>query len=185
MVKELVNNLDEKMHKTIESLQRELASLKAGKANPSMLDRIFVDYYGTMTLINQMANVSAPEPRVLLIQPWDRNTIKDIEKAILMSDIGINPSNDGVAIRLLVPELTEETRKKLVKTVKKLGEDTKIVIRNLRRDTNDKIKKAKKDSTITEDESKELENKVQKETDKFIKNIEEIVKKKENDLMSL
>ncbi|WP_138207330.1 ribosome recycling factor [Haloimpatiens lingqiaonensis] len=183
MGNELIKNLDEKMNKTVEALKRDLATLKAGRANPSMLDRISVEYYGTPTPLNQMANISAPEPRVLLIQPWDKNTMKDIEKAILMSDLGINPSNDGIVIRLMVPELTEETRKALVKTVKKMGEDSKIIIRNLRRDSNDKVKKMKKD--IPEDEAKTLEEKIQKETDKFIKEIDNIIDKKEKDLMSL
>ncbi|WP_102400666.1 ribosome recycling factor [Haloimpatiens massiliensis] len=183
MSKELIKTLDEKMNKTTEALKRDLATLKAGRANPSMLDRIGVEYYGSLTPLNQMANISAPESRVLLIQPWDRNTIKDIEKAILVSDLGINPSNDGTVIRLVVPELTEETRKNLVKTVKKMGEESKIVIRNLRREANDKVKKMKKE--MSEDEVKVLEEKIQKETDKFIKEIDNIVDKKEKDLMSL
>lgn len=185
MSSDIIKNLNEKMNKSVEVLKRDLGTLKAGRANPSMLDRISVEYYGTMTPLNQMANISAPEPRVLLIQPWDRNTIKDIEKAILISDLGINPSNDGTVIRLQIPELTEETRKNLVKTVKKMGEDSKIVIRGLRRDANDKIKKLKKDSDLPEDEAKGLEDSVQKETDKFIKEIDAIVEKKEKDLLSV
>ncbi|WP_035290637.1 ribosome recycling factor [Clostridium sp. KNHs214] len=183
MSKELIKTLDEKMNKTAEALKRDLATLKAGRANPSMLDRIGVEYYGSLTPLNQMANISAPEPRVLLIQPWDRNTMKDIEKAILVSDLGINPSNDGTVIRLVVPELTEETRKDLVKTVKRMGEESKIIIRNLRREANDKVKKMKKE--MSEDEVKVLEEKIQKETDKFIKEIDSIIDKKEKDLMSL
>lgn len=183
MSKELIKTLDEKMNKTAEALKRDLATLKAGRANPSMLDRIGVEYYGSLTPLNQMANISAPEPRVLLIQPWDRNTMKDIEKAILVSDLGINPSNDGTVIRLVVPELTEETRKDLVKTIKRMGEESKIIIRNLRREANDKVKKMKKE--MSEDEVKVLEEKIQKETDKFIKEIDSIIDKKEKDLMSL
>ncbi len=139
MVKDIIKNADEKMNKTILSLQNELGTLKAGRANPTMLDRILVESYGTMVPLNQVGNISAPEPRVLLIQPWDKSCMKDIEKAILKSDLGINPSNDGQVIRLIVPELTEETRKNLVKSVKKCGEDAKVAIRSIRRDANDKI----------------------------------------------
>jgi len=169
MVKDIIKNADEKMNKTILSLQNELGTLKAGRANPTMLDRILVESYGTMVPLNQVGNISAPEPRVLLIQPWDKSCMKDIEKAILKSDLGINPSNDGQVIRLIVPELTEETRKNLVKSVKKCGEDAKVAIRSIRRDANDKIKNLKKNSEISEDESKKAEDQIQKETDKFMK----------------
>ncbi|MFD3156553.1 ribosome recycling factor [Haloimpatiens sp. FM7330] len=185
MKNELVKSLNDKMQKTVETLKKEMGSLKAGRANPSMLDRIQVEYYGTMTPLSQMANISAPEPRILLIQPWDKGSMKEIEKAILISDLGLNPSNDGSAIRLLIPELTEETRKKLVKTVKKMGEDSKVAVRNIRKDGNDKVKRAKKENTLTEDDARDLENKIQKEVDKFVKEVDKIVEEKEKDLMSV
>ncbi|WP_346895527.1 ribosome recycling factor [Clostridium sp. UBA7503] len=185
MVKDIIKNADEKMNKTILSLQNELGTLKAGRANPTMLDRILVESYGTMVPLNQVGNISAPEPRVLLIQPWDKSCMKDIEKAILKSDLGINPSNDGQVIRLIVPELTEETRKNLVKSVKKCGEDAKVAIRSIRRDANDKIKNLKKNSEISEDECKKAEDQIQKETDKFIKLIDKAIEEKEKSIMSV
>jgi len=185
MVKDIIKNADEKMNKTILSLQNELGTLKAGRANPTMLDRILVESYGTIVPLNQVGNISAPEPRVLLIQPWDKSCMKDIEKAILKSDLGINPSNDGQVIRLIVPELTEETRKNLVKSVKKCGEDAKVAIRSIRRDANDKIKNLKKNSEISEDESKKAEDQIQKETDKFIKLIDKAIEEKEKSIMSV
>lgn len=185
MIKDIIKNADEKMNKTILSLQNELGTLKAGRANPTMLDRILVESYGTMVPINQVGNISVPEPRVLLIQPWDKSCMKDIEKAILKSDLGINPSNDGQVIRLIVPELTEETRKNLVKSVKKCGEDAKVAIRSIRRDANDKIKNLKKNSEISEDESKKAEDQIQKETDKFIKLIDKSIEEKEKSIMSV
>lgn len=185
MVKDIIKNADEKMNKTILNLQNELGTLKAGRANPTMLDRILVESYGTMVPLNQVGNISAPEPRVLLIQPWDKSCMKDIEKAILKSDLGINPSNDGQVIRLIVPELTEETRKNLVKSVKKCGEDAKVAIRSIRRDANDKIKNLKKNSEISEDESKKAEDQIQKETDKFIKLIDKAIEEKEKSIMSV
>ncbi|MEW8993463.1 ribosome recycling factor [Clostridium sp.] len=185
MVKDIIKNADEKMNKTILSLQNELGTLKAGRANPTMLDRILVESYGTMVPLNQVGNISAPEPRVLLIQPWDKSCMKDIEKAILKSDLGINPSNDGQVIRLIVPELTEETRKNLVKSVKKCGEDAKVAIRSIRRDANDKIKNLKKNNEISEDESKKAEDQIQKETDKFVKLIDKAIEEKEKSIMSV
>ncbi len=185
MVKDIIKNADEKMNKTILSLQNELGTLKAGRANPTMLDRILVESYGTMVPLNQVGNISAPEPRVLLIQPWDKSCMKDIEKAILKSDLGINPSNDGQVIRLIVPELTEETRKNLVKSVKKCGEDAKVAIRSIRGDATDKIKNLKKNSEISEDESKKAEDQIQKETDKFIKLIDKAIEEKEKSIMSV
>lgn len=185
MVKDVLNAGEQKMNKTISSLKRELSSMKAGRANPSMLDRIEIEYYGTMSPINQVANVSAPEPRVILIQPWDKSSIKDIEKAIQKSDLGINPSNDGVSIRLIVPELTEETRKELVKKIKKTGEESKIAIRSERKDCNDKFKTMKKNNEITEDELKNAEDNIQKKTDKFIKEIDNLIEAKEKEVMSI
>jgi ribosome recycling factor len=185
MVKDIIKNTDEKMTKTISVLKTELATMKAGRANPTMLDRVQVECYGSMMPINQLGGVSAPEPRVLLIQPWDKSSLKDIEKAILKSDLGLNPTNDGSVIRLIIPELTEETRKNLVKTVKKSGEEAKVAIRSIRRDANDKIKVLKKDSTISEDEAKKAEDSIQKETDKFIKEIDKIVETKEKEIMAV
>ncbi|KYH29893.1 MULTISPECIES: ribosome recycling factor [Clostridium] len=185
MIKDIINKSQEKMEKTLAVLKKELASMKAGKANPSMLDRITVEYYGSQTPINQLANISSPEPRVLMIQPWDKNSIKSIEKAILQSDLGLNPSNDGSVIRLIIPELTEETRKQIVKKVKKAGEDAKIAIRSIRREANDKIKNLKKENQITEDEAIDAEDSIQKTTDKYVKKIDDIVNLKEKEVMAI
>jgi len=183
MIKKIISVADEKMNKTIVVLKHELSSLKAGRANATMLDRIHVECYGSLMPLKQVANVSAPEPRVLLIQPWDKSSMKDIEKAILKSDLGLNPSNDGSAIRLIIPELTEETRKNLIKTVKKTGEETKVAIRSIRRDANDRIKALKKNNEITEDEAKKAEDITQKSTDKFIKEIDKLIDTKEKEIM--
>lgn len=184
-MKEIIKKSGEKMQKTIAKLQSDLATMKAGRANPTMLDRVQVEYYGSLCPINQVANVSAPEPRVLMITPWEKTVLKDIERAILKSDLGLNPSNDGNVIRLVVPELTEETRKALVKNVKKTGEDAKVAIRSIRRDANDKLKALKKDLDISEDELKKAEDDVQKETDSFVKKIDEIIVAKEKEIMSI
>lgn len=185
MLKDLISKADEKMKKSISVLRSDLATMKAGRANPTMLDRIEVEYYGSMMPINQVANVSAPEPRILLIQPWEKSTLKTIEKAILKSDLGINPSNDGSAIRLIVPELTEETRRNLVKTVKKTGEETKVAIRAIRRDANDKVKALKKDGELSEDEVKKAEEDIQKKTDLYIKEVDKVLEAKEKEIMSV
>ncbi len=185
MVKDIIKNADDKMVKTIAVLKGDLGTMKAGRANPTMLDRIQVECYGSLVPLNQVGNISAPEPRVLLIQPWDKSSIKDIERAILKSDLGLNPTSDGQVIRLIIAELTEETRKNLVKTVKKTGEDAKIAIRSIRRDANDKVKALKKDNSIAEDEAKKAEDSIQKETDKFIKQIEKIIEEKEKEIMSV
>ena len=173
MIKDVIKKSEEKMNKTINSLNSELATMKAGRANPTMLDRIQVEYYGSMCPLNQVANVSSPEPRLLVITPWEKPMLKEIEKAILKSDLGINPNNDGTIIRLLVPELTEETRKNLVKNVKKVGEQAKVAIN------------FKKEGTITEDEMKKGEDDIQKVTDKFVKEIDTIVAAKEKEIMSI
>ncbi|MGL4731634.1 MAG: ribosome recycling factor [Clostridium sp.] len=185
MVKEIIKNADEKMNKTITVLKNELSTMKAGRANPKMLDRIEVECYGSLVPLNQVANISAPEPRVLLIQPWDKSSLKEIEKSILKSDLGLNPTSDGAVIRLIIPELTEETRKNLVKNIKKVGEDSKVAIRSIRRDANDKIKNLKKDNDITEDEAKKAEDNIQKETDKFVKEVDSIIIDKEKEVMSI
>ncbi|TDT61580.1 ribosome recycling factor [Fonticella tunisiensis] len=185
MIKEVTTACENKMKKSVEAFKRELQSLKAGRANPSMLDKIMVDYYGTPTHVSQLATISAPEPRLLVIQPWDRNAIKDIEKAILKSDLGLNPTNDGQVIRLMIPELTEETRKNLVKVVKKLGEEAKIAIRNVRKDGNDKLKTLKKEGNYSEDEIKRTEDEIQKLTDIYVKEVDKLVEAKEKEIMSV
>ena len=185
MIKEIEKTAEEKMAKTINLLKRDLASLKAGRANPAMLDRIMVEYYGSETPLTQLANIAAPEPRVMTIQPWDSKLISMIEKAILKSDLGINPSNDGKLIRLIVPQLTEERRKDLVKVIKKMGEESKIAVRNTRRDANENLKKLKKDVKITEDELKKAEDEMQKSTDKATKEIDKMLEVKEKEIMEV
>lgn len=185
MVKEIIKKSEMKMNKTILVLNSDLSTMRAGRANPTMLDRIQVEYYGSMCPLNQVANISSPEPRLLVITPWEKPMLKEIEKAILKSDLGINPNNDGVIIRLLVPELTEETRKNLVKNVKKAGEDAKVAIRSIRRDANDKIKALKKDGELSEDEVKKSEDDVQKITDNFVKEIDKMILAKEKEIMSI
>ena len=185
MPMELLDETKERMNKTINVLNNELASLRAGRANAQVLDRILVDYYGTMTPIPQLGNVSTPEPRMLIISLWDAKMIPAVEKAIQKSDLGINPANDGKVIRLIFPELTEERRKDLVKTVKKKGEDSKVAIRSIRRDVMETIKKQKKDGEITEDDQKQLETKLQKQTDDFIKEIDAILAAKEKEILSV
>jgi ribosome recycling factor len=185
MPMELIDEIKERMTKTLNVLKAELAGLRAGRANAQVLDRITVDYYGTMTPINQLGNISTPEPRMLIIALWDTKMIPAVEKAIQKSDLGINPANDGKIIRLVFPELTEERRKDLVKTVRKKGEESKVAIRNIRRDLNDQIKKQKKDSLITEDDQKRLEEKGQKMTDEFIKDIDAILAAKEKEILSV
>lgn len=185
MVKEIIKKSEIKMNKTISVLNADLSTMRAGRANPTMLDRIQVEYYGSMCPLNQVANISSPEPRLLVITPWEKPMLKEIEKAILKSDLGINPNNDGAIIRLLVPELTEETRKNLVKNVKKAGEDAKIAIRSIRREANDKIKALKKDGELSEDDVKKSEDDVQKITDNFVKEIDKIILAKEKEIMSI
>lgn len=183
-MKEIINLAEEKMRKTVSVLSSDLSTFKAGRANPKMLDKIQIEAYGSMCPLNQVANISAPEPRVLAIAPWDKSMLKDIERAILTSDLGINPSNDGIIIRLVIPELTEETRKNLVKKVKKAGEDSKVALRSIRRDANDKLKALKKDG-LSEDEIKVLEDKVQKITDSIVKEIDAMIIAKEKEVMSI
>ena len=181
---ERIKVLEEKMQKAYDFLNSELATIRAGRANPHVLDKIIVDYYGTPTPIQQVGNVTVPEPRILQIAPWEKNLIKEIEKAILASEVGITPSNDGSVIRLVFPELTEERRKDLVKDVKKKGEEGKVAIRNIRRDGNDSFKKLAK-TEISEDEIKGLENDLQKLTDKFIKEIDKVVEEKSQDILKV
>lgn len=185
MPKELLDVTKERMTKTINVLKSDLSSLRAGRANPQVLDRISVDYYGSMTPITQLGNVSTPEPRMLILTLWDTKMIGAVEKAIQKSDLGINPANDGKVIRLIFPELTEERRKDLVKTVKKKGEESKVAIRSIRRDVMEQIKKQKKDGDITEDDQKQMETKLQKQTDDFIKEIDAILAAKEKEILSV
>lgn len=176
---------ESKMKKTAEVLKTQLASVRAGRANAAVLDQITVDYYGVPTPIQQVASVSVPDPRSLLIQPWDASVLKGIEKAILASELGINPQNDGRAIRLVFPQLTEERRKELAKQVKKYGEEAKVAVRNIRRDAIDKFKKQQKSSEITEDDYKTVEKDIQKLTDDYIKEVEGIAEKKEKELFEI
>ena len=176
---------EEKMTKSYDAMIREFTAIRAGRANPHVLDKLKVDYYGTPTPIQQVGNVSVPEPRMLQIQPWEKSLIKAIEKAILTSDLGITPSNDGTVIRLVFPELTEERRKDLVKDIKKKGEAAKVAIRNIRRDANEVFKKQNKANEISEDDMKDLETKTQKMTDKYIADIDKAVDEKSKEIMTV
>ena len=171
---------EDKMGKSLANLEEEFAGIRAGRANPHVLDKLRVDYYGTPSPIQSVANVSVPEPRMIQIQPWEASMVKEIEKAIMCSDLGINPTNDGKVIRLVFPELTEERRKELAKDIKKKGEDTKVAIRNIRRDANQVVKK---DKEMDEDTQKDCENEVQKLTDKYVKKIDELAKAKEKEVL--
>ncbi len=185
MYKSVIANAKEKMNKSLAVIRKDLTTLRAGRANPQILDKITVDYYGTPTPINQLGNISSPEPRMLVISLWESRMIGAVEKAILKSDIGINPSNDGKVIRLMVPELNAERRKDLVKQVKKMVEDGKVAIRAIRRDANDQIKKLKKDSKITEDDAKQAETELQKTTDNAIKEADKMCQEKEQEILSV
>ena len=176
---------EEKMTKTISVLREELAAIRAGRANPAVLDKLEVDYYGVPTPIQQVASISVPDPRSLMIQPWDASVLKGIEKAILASELGINPQNDGRVIRLVFPQLTEERRKELAKQVKKYGEESKVAVRNIRREAIDKFKKQQKASEITEDDYKDIEKDIQKLTDDYIKEVELIAEAKEKELFEI
>ncbi len=176
---------EERMQKTLDNLNEEYVTIRAGRANPGVLNKILVDYYGTPTPIQQMANISIPEARILVIQPWDRSAMKNIEKALQASDIGINPNNDGTVIRLVFPELTEERRKELVKDVKKKGEAAKVALRNIRRDVVESIKKAEKAGEITEDDRKADEEQAQKLTDKFVEKVDKAIEEKTKEIMTV
>ena len=184
-VKEIMTNAKDKMGKTADAYQRDMVGLRAGRANPKLLDKITVDYYGTPTAINQVGNISSPEARMLVIAPWDAKMIKEIEKAIQKSDLGLNPSNDGKVIRLVFPELNEERRKDLTKVAKKGAEEAKVAIRNVRRDAIEQFKKMKKNSEITEDEERKAEEDMQKQTDKAIKDVDAICAAKEKEIMEV
>ena len=178
-------NIEERMNKTISVYEEKLSEVRAGRANPAILNKVKIDYYGTPTPINQVAGVSVPEARLIVIQPWDVSVLKDIEKAILASDIGINPNNDGKVIRLAFPELTEERRKELVKDIKKMAEEAKVAVRAVRRDGIDEAKTKQENSEITEDELKNAENDIQKLTDKKIEEVDKILENKEKEIMSV
>ena len=179
------NNVTEKMNKTISVFEENLSEVRAGRANPNILNKITVDYYGVPTPINQMAGISVPEPRMIVIQPWDMSVLKEIEKAINLADIGINPNNDGKVIRLVFPELTEERRKELAKQIRKMAEDAKVAVRSIRRDAIDEARTAQKNSELTEDELKQAEDKIQKITDTKIDEIDKILDNKEKEIMSV
>ena len=179
------NIYEEKMEKSLSNLQEDYVSIRAGRANPHILDKIQVDYYGTPSPLQSVANISVPEARMILIQPWESSLIKDIEKAILSSDLGLTPANDGKAVRLVFPELTEERRKELVKDVKKKGENAKVAVRNIRRDANDAIKKQNKANEISDDEQKQLEDQIQKLTDKYIAKIDGAMEAKSTEVMTV
>ena len=180
-----LNQYDEKMSKSVESLVADYASIRAGRANPHILDKLKVDYYGTPTPFQQVANISVPEARMLQIQPWEASLIKEIEKAILNSDLGLVPNNDGKVVRVMFPELTEDRRKELVKDIKKKAENAKVAVRNIRRDANDAFKKQSKANEISEDETKMLEAEIQKITDKYIAEIDEIMESKSKEIMTV
>lgn len=181
---ERLQAFDTKMQKSVANLEGELATIRAGRANPNILNKLTVDYYGMPTPIQQVANISVPEARMIQIQPWEKSMIKEIEKAIMMSDIGINPNNDGAVVRLIFPELTEDRRKEIVKDVKKKGEAAKVAIRNIRRDGNDAFKKLK-GTEVSEDEIKDLEDELQKMTDKYIANIDKAVDVKSKEVLTV
>ncbi len=184
-MQEILKEFEDKMNKTIEVVTSDFASVRAGRANASVLDKIVVDYYGTPTPINQVGTISSPDPRSLMIQPWDKTLLKAIEKAIQSSDLGINPQNDGQVLRLAFPQLTEERRKELTKQVRKYAENGKVAIRNIRRDAMDKLKAAEKKNELTEDDRKQGEKELQDLTDKICKKIDELCEKKEKELMAV
>ena len=184
-MEELMMTFEEKMEKSLNSLNNEFATIRAGRANPHVLDKIVVDYYGTPTPIQQVGNVSVPEARMIVIQPWDASILKEVERAINASDLGITPTNDGKLIRLVFPELTEERRKELVKDIKKKGENAKVAIRNIRRDAIEKKKKKGKEDGISEDEIKDYEDDIQKNTDTYVKKIDKAVEAKSDEIMTV
>lgn len=185
MPKQIINQCEEKMLKTIEALKKDFATIRTGKANPSVLNGVTVEYYGSPMPINQIASVSAPEPQMIVIKPYDKSIIKAIEKAVLTADLGFNPQNDGDIVRIPVPSLTEQVRKELVKKSKKIAEDNKVAVRNIRRDAMDQLKKLEKDSLISEDELKRYSDSVQKLTDKYIETVDKVASEKEKDIMAI
>ena len=185
MQDDLIKEAESNMKKSIELLKKEFASMRAGRATPALLDKIMVNYYGTPTPVNQLANISVPEARLLVIQPWDKSSLPEIEKAIMKSDLGINPASDGSVIRLVIPQLTQERRKELVKTVKKKAEEGRVAVRNVRRDINDHLKSRQKEGKMSEDELKRAQDEVQKLTDRHIKEIDSLLASKEQEIMQV
>ena len=185
MTKKIIDGAEDKFKKTLDALKKEYGTLRAGRAAPSLLDKVMVDYYGTPTPVNQVANVTVPEPRIILIKPYDKGSLKDIEKAIQKSDLGLTPNSDGTAIRLAIPQPTQERRKEIVKVVGKKAEESKVAMRNIRRDANEAIKKLEKSKEITEDDRKDGETKIQKMLDKYIKQVDEVKSAKEKEVMEV
>lgn len=185
MPQSIKKNAEDRMEKAIVALKKELLTLRAGRATPALLDRVQVEYYGSMTPINQLANINTPDSRTLMIQPWDKSSVSAIEKAILKSDLGLTPSNDGNSIRIIIPALTEERRTELVKMTRKFGEEAKVAIRNVRRDANDEIKKLEKSAGMSEDESRRHQEDIQKFTDKFIGEVDKVLQAKEKEIMEV
>lgn len=185
MIETIKQDAEERMGKAVANLKKEFASIRTGKASPALLDRIVVDYYGVPTPLNQMAGVSAPEARMLLIQPWDKSALGNIEKAILKSDLGLTPTNDGSVIRLVIPQLTQDSRKELGQKSEKFGEEAKVAVRNIRRDSNDEIKKLEKAKEITEDDSKAAQDVIQKMTDKYVAEVDKAAANKEAEIMEI
>lgn len=184
-VKDIHSDHEDRMKKALDVLRKEYSSLRAGRATPALLDKITVDYYGTPTPVNQVANISVPEPRMIVLQPWEKSMFNPIEKALLKSDLGLTPSSDGNVIRLTIPQLTKERRAELVKVVHKKAEESRVAVRNLRRDANDAIKKLEKEKTISEDETKKAQDDIQKLTDKYIKEIDTVMTSKEKEVMEV
>ncbi|MEN6413158.1 MAG: ribosome recycling factor [Veillonellales bacterium] len=184
-IKEVFSSHEARMKKALDALRKELATLRAGRATPALLDKITVDYYGTPTPVNQVANISIPEPRMITIQPWEKSMVAQIEKAILKSDLGLTPNSDGIVIRLSIPQLTQERRGELVKVIHKKAEESRVAIRNLRRDANDAAKKLEKDKITSEDETKKSQEEIQKLTDKYIKEVDHIMTAKEKEIMEV
>jgi ribosome recycling factor len=185
LIREVITEAEDRMSKAVEALRKDYTTLRAGRATPSLLDKVQVEYYGVPSPINQVANISTPEARLLVIQPWEKTIIPEIEKAIMKSDLGLNPSSDGTIIRIAIPQLTQERRNELVKTVKKKAEESKIVVRNVRRDANDQLKDFEKDGEISEDDNRRGQDEVQKLTDKYIKELDHVADNKEKEIMEV
>jgi len=185
MAKEIISESESSMKKTVEVVKKEFASLRAGRATPALLDKVMVNYYGTPTPINQLANISVPEARLLVIQPWDKNSLPEIERSIMKSDLGIPPTSDGTVIRLAIPQLTQERRADLMKVIKKKAEEGRVAVRNIRRDTNEQLKAAQKEGKLSEDELKRRQDEVQKITDRFVKEIDQLLSTKEQEIMQV
>lgn len=185
MITEVKKQAQTKMDKAIQVLKKELAAIRAGRANPALLEKVVVEYYGADTPLNQVANISTPDPRSLVVQPWDPSILADIERAIINSDLGLTPNNDGKVIRITIPVLTEERRNELIKVVKKTGEESKVAIRNIRREANDELKKLGKEGEITEDESRRGQDEIQKMTDRYVKEVDQVIGQKEKEMLEI